>query len=287
MDLFNETRITGIPRLWASISGGQTSMKMAWDLKQKFDGELLFVFANSGEESEKTLEFVDRCDREWDLGAVWVEAVVHEGTKSSTHRVVDFATASRRGEPFEAVIAKYGIPNRNFPHCTRELKLNPMRSYVNAAGWGDAPVAIGIRADEPRRLRRDAATKGIVYPLAHWWRNDKSDVNWWWESMPFRLGLEEREGNCKWCFKKSLAKHFANITSNPEWYDFPRRMEATHTATNRAHDPQVFFRGGLSTDDLFRHYQAVGMDNDHRPSNKEFGGCSESCEAFGQIDEAA
>lgn len=242
--------------------------------------ELVFVFANTGEEHEKTLKFVDRCDREWGLGIVWVEAVVHAGRKGCTHKVVNFDTASRYGEPFEAVIAKYGIPNKSYPHCNRELKLNPMRSYINSIGWRGEAVAIGIRADEPKRLRADADSAGIVYPFAHWWAIDKQDVLDWWEDQPFDLELEEREGNCKWCWKKSEKKHFANIASNPESYDFPRRMEIKYGSAKPDRGEQVFFRGKLSTDDLFRHYRAAGFDSRYLAGSEETGNCSESCEAF-------
>jgi hypothetical protein len=268
-------------RLWVSVSGGRTSMMMARKLKDMATGcELIFVFANTGQEHEKTLEFVDRCDREWGLGVVWVEAVVHEGRKGCTHKVVRFETASRKGERFESVIAKYGIPNKSYPHCNRELKLNPMRSYIKSIGWEDEPVAIGIRADEPKRLRADANDAGIVYPFAHWWPTDKQDVLSWWEDQPFDLDLLEREGNCVWCWKKSEKKHFANIASHPEWYDFPRRMEAIYGSAKPKRGDQVFFRGALSTDDLFRHAGAVEFDPRYLASEEETGSCSESCEAF-------
>lgn len=272
-----------IDRMWISVSGGRTSMMMARKLKIACTtAELVFVFANTGQEHEKTLEFVDRCDREWGLGIVWVEAIVHPGRKGCTHKVVNFDTASRAGEPFEAVISKYGIPNKSYPHCNRELKLNPMRSYISSIGWRDAPVAIGIRVDEPNRLRSDAEDAGILYPLAHWWPTDKDEVLAWWESQTFDLQIQEREGNCKWCWKKSEKKHFANIASNPEWYDFPRRMETKYSRAKPDRGQQVFFRGALSTDDLFRHYHAVEFDSRYLAGSEETGNCSESCEAFNE-----
>lgn len=244
--------------------------------------DIKFVFANTGQEHEKTLEFVDRCDREWSLGVVWLEAEAHKGRKGCTHKIVSFETASRKGEPFEAVIAKYGIPNKSYPHCNRELKLNPMRSYIKSIGFGGVRVAIGIRADEPKRLREDAGRAGIIYPFAHLWPQDKQDVLSWWEDQDFDLGLIEREGNCVWCWKKSEKKHFANIASNPGWYEFPRKMEAMYRWSRPERGDQVFFRGALSTDDLFRHAGAVEFDSRYLASEEEAGSCSESCEAFSQ-----
>lgn len=275
--------MNGIKRLWVSVSGGRTSMMMARFIQLTLGVmgvELIFVFVNTGEEHEKTLEFVDRCDREWALGVVWVEAVVHPGRKGCTHRIVSFETASRHGEPFEAMIEKYGIPNKSYPHCNRELKLNPMKSYINSIGWAGAPAAVGIREDEPKRIRSDASKANIVYPFAHWWPQDKQDVLAWWEEQPFDLEIQEREGNCKWCWKKSLRKHAANIGSNPEWYEFPRRMEQLHGRTNRQNS-QVFFRGALSTDDLFK--AVADADPRGLPREEESGGCTESCEAFADV----
>src|SRR5882672_246036 len=155
-------------RLLVSFSGGRTSAFMAKRLKDFYAHifEMIFVIANTGQEHEKSLIFADRCDREWGLGLVWVEAVVHHGEKiGCTHRIVTFETASRNGEPFEQVIKKYGIPNKAYPHCMRELKLNPMHSYMESIGWRDASTAIGIRADERRRISKDADKYGIAYPM--------------------------------------------------------------------------------------------------------------------------
>ena len=121
-------------RLLVSFSGGQTSGYMAKVIKEAYEDrydEVIYVFGNTGEEDERCLRFVDRCDREFALGVVWVEAVVHHGSRKGTeHRVVTFDTASRHGEPYEAHIQKYGIPNMAFPHCTRELKYRPIHSYA-------------------------------------------------------------------------------------------------------------------------------------------------------------
>lgn len=100
--------------LFVSFSGGRTSAYMCWWLlnnkADKFN--FIFVFANTGQEHEKTLEFVDKVDKWLGLNLVWLEAVVHEGELTgSTHKIVNYETASRTGQPFEDVIKKYGIPN--------------------------------------------------------------------------------------------------------------------------------------------------------------------------------
>ena len=259
---------------------------MAWWLKQNVDAEFVYCFANTGQEHEKTLEFVDRCDKEWDLGVVWLEAVVHHGErKGSTHKIVNYETASRNGEPFEEVIRKYGIPNMTFQPCTRELKTNPMRSFRKEY-WGGRPyeTAIGIRVDEIDRMQPDANEKGLIYPLVSMNPADKAAVNRFWESQPFTLELEPLLGNCVWCWKKTLRKHLTIIESHPEFYDFPERMEKQYANAGAGDGPRVFFRQHRSTRDLramasqpfkrwIEEYNYDLFSEMDMPS-----GCTESCE---------
>ena len=49
--------------------------------KFKDSHEIVTTFANTGDEQEETLEFVDMCDKEFGLDVVWLEAVTHFGDK--------------------------------------------------------------------------------------------------------------------------------------------------------------------------------------------------------------
>lgn len=271
-------------RVFVSFSGGRSSARMIELVRAQYpNAEIVFVFANTGEEHWKTLEFVDQCDRHFGLNLVWVEAKVNPGKKGCTHKIVTYATASRKGEPFEAMIAKYGITNQAFPHCTRELKLNPMYSYIRSLGWkkGTYIVAIGIRADEPKRWDKKAAEKGIVYPLKDA-DIDKLDVLEYWQAMPFDLGIEEHEGNCKWCWKKSDTKTILNIHENRGWYDFPKAVELKYklVRTDLSPEPRVFFRKNRSTDQMLALADALEKPRRELLNRaEEDGGCSESCEA--------
>ena len=190
-------------KLIITFSGGETSAFMAqWILNNKKDEfEIICVFANTGQENEETLDFVEKCDKEFNLNLVWVEAVVNpkfgEGVR---HRIVDYKTASRNGQPFEDLISKMGMPNQSAPFCTRDLKLNPIKSYLRSIKWKNYWTAIGIRADEFDRINPNRLKERIYYPLVSDIQMTKPMVNFWWNQQPFRLNLKGYQGNvCFYC----------------------------------------------------------------------------------------
>jgi len=249
-------------KLQVSFSGGETSAFMAqWLLKHKKDEfDMVFVFANTGEENEETLEFVDKCDKYFNLNLNWVECVVHnENRVGTTHKVVNFENASRHGEPFENVIKKYGIPNQAFPHCTRELKLAPLTSFTKSYfGSRDYYTAIGIRSDEVDRMNESYKKNKIIYPLIFkdYIPMTKPKINIFWNNQPFRLNLKGYQGNCKTCWKKSDKKLYKIAQENPEYFDFNKRMELKYGRTGSnfkkdlASDNRVFFRKKRSAIDI-------------------------------------
>src|SRR4051812_13903129 len=84
--------------LQVNVSGGRTSAYMAWWLKMNMSHKynFLFIFANTGQEHEETLRYVNDVDKNFHLDLVWVEAQVHHNeVKRSSHKVVDYASASR------------------------------------------------------------------------------------------------------------------------------------------------------------------------------------------------
>lgn len=279
------------PRLLACNSGGRTSAYMTYRLLREKSEEydIRVVFANTGQENEATLRFVRDCDRELGFNTVWLEADVQPRKGERTgFRVVDFETASRNGEPYEEVVAKYGLANKDYPHCTRELKELPIHGWLWANGWdkGDYFTAIGMRADEPKRTtekKPDRQTQqNKIYPLAHWWPTEKQDVLDFWEWMPFDLELAEHRGNCKWCFKKSQGKLRRVWQEAPHDFAFPLRMEESygHVGNNVVPGPRKIFRGYRSTADLLALFELTGpTDEPLRPSAP--GSCDDECNPFG------
>lgn len=230
-----------------TVSGGETSGYMAWFLKEHMSHlyNFVFIYANTGLEHEKTLVFVDKCDKEFKLNLIWVEAVVHHNIdKACTHKVVNFKTASRKGEPFKEVIKKYGLPNKHFFHCTRELKNNPITSFCNSVTDRDftgARRALGIRYDEQKRIkpRVDA-----WFPFNSVLAISKEDVKNWWNSQPFKLDLPEHLGNCVGCYKKSEKKLKQVAEDMPEAFNFFIEMENNYSyvKSKSESEPRIIYR---------------------------------------------
>lgn len=270
------------PRLRVSFSGGRTSAYMSIWLKQNMADQydMRFVFANTGWEHPDTLRFVNEVDKRYGLAVTWVEAVPRrEQGRSSGHRVVTFETASRNGEPFEAVVAAYGLPNQTFGHCTRELKLNPINDYFASIGWSSTSTAIGIRADEMRRVSKRADAARLIYPLVSMIPTSKDEVLAFFEDFDWDLRIPEHQGNCVGCFKKSDRKLLTLYREDPANFDFPVRLDQLYrnVGPNNVPGPRRMYRGHRSAPDLVAEFAAA--DAAYRPPIHD-GGCSESCEAF-------
>jgi hypothetical protein len=295
------------------FSGGRTSANLVEDLLYQyqqggFHEEYKFVitYANTGREHNKTLEFVNHCDLRWqeiyDNKVVWLEAVVHQGRLPCGHKVVDFKTADREGNIFAEMVAKYGLPNGTFLHCTRELKENPIMSYMESLGERKGHIVngelvkatyetwIGIRADEPRRLKGNRSGKQEKrYPLGDGDINgmdftcSKQDVLDFWEDMPFDLQIPEHQGNCVDCHKKSNKKLALVYKETPKVFNFTAYLDNQYSEVKaQVLDgnliPRKRFRGYKNTKELIASFDL----SDHNPKDysEESGGCSESCEAF-------
>lgn len=152
----------------------------------------IVTFANTGKELEETLEFIRDCELNFVVKIHWLEYADSGGPRvvpgkrpligSHGFREVDFDSASRNGEPFEAVIrakAEYRreakdeppvLPNPTDRWCSGEMKHWTMDRYMQSIGMSEYDVVVGLRADEPKRVAslKSQSTKLIGYetPLA-------------------------------------------------------------------------------------------------------------------------
>ena len=220
--------------LVCTFSGGRTSAFMGLLLKDfpKYkDFKKVFIFANTGKELPQTLDFINKCDKEWDLNIVWLEAnVINEKGVGTNFKIVDYETASRNGEPFKDMLDKYAMPNNFASNCTRELKLAPINKYVKSLGYKEVYTAMGIRFDERHRESNTAEKQNIVYPLIYDLKVDSKFIRDWWDRQSFDLELKDYEGNCDLCFKKSLKKRLTIIKENPTVADWWLKMEQDYSS---------------------------------------------------------
>ena len=218
-----------------SFSGGRTSGFMLKKIVDAYGGRLpdsvAVVFANTGMEREETLQFVDVCGREWGVEIVWVEYLWDAPHRT---RAVDFATASRNGEPYAALIDRKGfVPSVTIRTCSGTLKRDRIESYArHRLGLKRWHAVIGLRADEQRRvLRMRAMNCGsrtgahAVLPLADSGVRE-ADVLDWWKRQPFDLGIPSYAGNCACCFLKGRAKLIRIIREDPTLADWWIEQEA-------------------------------------------------------------
>lgn len=234
-----------------SFSGGRTSAYMLWRVLQSNGGlpaDAVVCFANTGKEDEATLRFVRDCGERWGVPITWVEYRNDE----RGFAVVDFDTASRGGEPFEAIIRKRNyLPNPITRFCTSELKIRTMHKWLRAnwqmLGWDAQDLEwnqmIGIRADEHRRVAKirarghstETTKETMLMPLADAGVTVQ-DVDAFWSRQEFNLELPTYNGrtlagNCDLCFLKPAQQVRTLISEKPERAVWWARMEALALAS--------------------------------------------------------
>ena len=283
-----------------SFSGGRTSAYMAkWLLDNKSDEyDFHFVFSNTGLEHEKTLEFVDRCDREWELDLVWLEAVTHkELRKGQTYKVVNFKTASRNGEPYKQLASIEGLPCVTRPICSDRLKSNILKKFRNGISK-NAVSAIGIRVDEIDRMNPDFEKERIAYPLISMRPTKKPEIINWFKENVFDLEISEHLGNCVTCWKKTDRKLMTIAKNSPEYFIPFQEIEKKYynilskeAGAVDGVDKQIFRKYRTCADiiELSKSSFVEWVDIKYEEQLELFGsgnpldqhsGCEESCEGF-------
>lgn len=256
-----------------SFSGGRTSAHMLKAILDAHGGSLpddvRVAFSNTGKEREETLRFVHECETRWGVPIYWIEWRATpkraKGTASlaawlaandpdqrmvaeAGFERVGYNSASRNGEPFEALIAmKQRLPNWQERWCTEFLKVGPLTALAESFGWapGSYKEVIGLRADEGHRILKAHANakyrwdrklkqevprvppRKVVHPLSKAGVT-KADIMAFWAEQPFDLGLKPHEGNCDLCFLKGRRLRMRLIRDVPgvaEWWD---HQEASH-----------------------------------------------------------
>lgn len=221
-----------------SFSGGRTSAYMLSQILENFEGALpdniVTVFNNTGKERHETLDFVHDIETRWGVNIKWIEWAAG----APGYRVVDYASASRNGEPFTAMlrrdlnrrdgtVGRSALANPRMRICTANLKIKLTEKFVrNDLGWKKYHTALGLRADEKNRVERSEknarAGQTVLCPLDDAGATVQTVMDYW-ARAPFDLRLRQDEGNCDLCFLKSAAKISRIIAERPDlaqwWID--------------------------------------------------------------------
>ena len=199
--------------------------------------DVIPCFANTGKEMPQTLDFVKECGERWDVSIVWLE---YNPALPEKFEIVNHRTASRRGEPFERLLANRGmLPNPVTRFCTSELKIRTKKRFARSLGWEHWTSALGLRADEPRRVARLGNIRErweAIAPLATAGVT-KQDVMAFWHAQPFDLRLASIDGrtplgNCDLCYLKSAATIQSIMRDQPQladWWIEQERCKAGKT----------------------------------------------------------
>jgi len=213
-----------------AFSGGRTSGYMLHHILEANGGlpdRVVVSFQNTGREMPQTLDFVQQCGQRWNAPIVWLE---YRPTKP-LFEVVNHNSASRDGEPFEALIAKRkAVPNQHQKFCSAELKTLTAKRYLRSIGWKSWSSLVGFRADEMHREPYKDNRATTLTPLRDAGVT-KRHVMEFWKRQPFDLRLpvafgKTIGGNCDGCFLKSeayLASLARDMPDRAEWWERQER----------------------------------------------------------------
>jgi 3'-phosphoadenosine 5'-phosphosulfate sulfotransferase (PAPS reductase)/FAD synthetase len=276
-------------KLVITFSGGRTSGYMLWWMYNEWpdrdNWDKIAIFTNTGKEAEGTLFFVDECAAEWGIDIIWLEGYPSEIGKgySVKHKIVSYERASRKGEPFEALIKKLGIPFSEAPFCSRQLKKETILDYLRHIGWKKHYTAIGIRSDEQNRISKTHIKNRIIYPLAQLNPVTKSQIKLWWDKQSFDLDIHPDDGNCVGCWKKSFPTLSRIMNRNPDTFTWWQEMIDKYGASK--HEKyigvkQSFYRGNKSIEDIRILSKINQAELKQLDMYNQTDGCTESCESF-------
>ena len=225
-----------------SFSGGRSSAYMLKNILEANGGAIpencYVIFANTGKEDPRTLDFVRDCGNAWGVEIIWLEYWYDVQAKGWTDpfnkvKVVDYETAARNGEPFADLVKQrqYYLPNVVTRFCTMELKVNSIDRYMRRVqGIKDYKKFLGIRYDERNRWAKALLTEDCksLFPMVTS-KIKKEDILTFWSDQDFDLHTPDLLGNCDMCFLKGRSKLAEIFRQHPEhgkWWIEQERISA-------------------------------------------------------------
>lgn len=209
--------------IFCTVSAGYSSVMMAIKIREWYpDHNIVYAMANVSKEREESLEFMNKCDKYYNLNVNWIEAKFNKRGKGVDFNIVDYSELKRNGEIFEEGIKKLGIPCKINKWCNRDMKLVPLKKFADSVfGLNNYSIAVGMRVDEVDRVGKAYKTNNTFYPL---FDNNIStiDRNKFWANQPIKIEIPAYKGNCDMCFEKSNRKLMTVLTEDIDktiWWD--------------------------------------------------------------------
>lgn len=288
-----------------SFSGGRTSACLAYLIEQmRKSGEWVapveYIFMDTGAEHPKTYDFIRRVVSEFGINLTCLQGDFNQPVgEGHTYKIVSIDDIKHDpiNGPYGEMMRKYGVPTLASAWCTSRMKEETFSKYCNDKyGKGNYVTWLGIRADEPKRLR--IGKKPLLRYMAEITDFEKQDVLKFWSEMHFDLEIQEHLGNCVFCFKKSHGKIALAARDEPELLqEWKASIEQGSDRLNQPivkdgglagdyvqHvDKGVMYRNRKTVDDVIAMFSMFPTNDlqEHVYRNiKDSGTCSESCEAF-------
>jgi len=270
-----------------SFSGGRTSAHLVYLKNQERlkGADIHFLFMDTGAEHPATYQFIRDVVSHWDIPLICLRVVVNPVLgKGNSYRVVPLDEIGPDLQPMRDICKKYGTPYVHGAFCTRTMKMEVFERYCrDVFGKGNYHTWIGIRSDEPKRLKQ---RDGVSY-LAEISDFEKQDVISWWKKQPFDLGIPEHLGNCVFCIKKGINKLALAARDEPEMAERFWQLvtdPSVRVVERRQQENKIMYRGNNSLESVIAlfadHSREEIAATIRNTGGEESGSCTESCEAF-------
>lgn len=265
--------------LMITVSGGRSSAMVARHIQtspEYRDFKKIYVFANTGQEREETIDFLKNIVKYWGIDLRIVEAVGSNVMGVGIgYKLVNFETLDMNSAPFESVIVHKnkgsfkGLPFNKAPFCSDCLKTIPCKKYCDGIfGVNNYIKSIGYRKEDmPKRITFANAKedKTRIFPLLTDFSQPigNLELNRWWDTQPFQLAIHGNLGNCELCWKKSFKDLVKNIQFGARTVDWWQKMEIKYGNTS--------FRSKKSINDLLKmskYNQSYEIDFDNEKQIK-------------------
>lgn len=255
--------------------------------RKNYGWNVKYIFCDTGVEHPQTYVFIRNIVKFWNIDLIILRADVNptlgKGNSYTEFSINDLmnTTIMPPFEPFLSMMKKYGTPTAFSPYCSERMKKDVTNLYCKEHFGKNYLTWLGMRSDEPKRIKEKL---GIKY-LADLKFVEKQDILDWWKHQPFDLQLEEQEGNCLFCIKKSTLKIALAIKQNPHFFNLWKYyLNNKSIRIKGSYDKFVMYRGKLSLDGIAKMHSDID-ERDIRlrmRSSKRYetGSCTESCEAF-------